>query len=284
MRWTIRNFMIVFFIALIAAGNARAQNADESAGAKSGDSGDLRSAVQNPISSLISVPFKFTFDYGASNGEASFLNIQPVVPITVGDWNLVNRAIIPLIDLPGDVTGLPAIPNPTSGDGATGLGDINYSLFLSPVNYRTAIWGIGPSISIPTATDKELGSEKWSLGPTGVVLFQPKWGTFGGLVRQLWSVAGKSDRQNVNQTLLEPFLNYNLPDGWYLVTDMVITANWKADSSNTWTVPLGGGAGKLFMIGKQAINARAEAYYNVEKPDNAPNWQWGFTVQFLFPK
>ena len=55
---------------------------------------DLRSAVQNPISSLISLPFKFTFDYGAPNGEASFLNIQPVIPVTKGDWNLVNRAII----------------------------------------------------------------------------------------------------------------------------------------------------------------------------------------------
>ena len=279
-------FTILLIVAIIAGNGVQASAQDQ---AKPSDKqaqggGDLRSAVQNPISSLISLPFKFTFDYGAPNGEASFLNIQPVVPITVGDWNLVNRAIIPLIDSPGEVAGTPGIPNPISGNGATGLGDINYSLFLSPVKYETAIWGIGPSITIPTATDKELGSEKWSMGPTGVILFQPKWGTFGGLVRQLWSVAGDSDRQNVNQTLLEPFLNYNLPDGWYLVTDMVIIANWKADSSNTWTVPLGGGAGKLFMIGKQAINARAEAYYNVEKPDNAPNWQWGFTVQFLFPK
>ncbi len=91
-------------------------------------SDDLRSAVQNPISSLISLPFKFSFDYGAPNGEASFLNIQPVVPVTVGDWNLVNRAIIPLIDSPGEVAGTPNIPNPVPGDGATGLGDINYLL------------------------------------------------------------------------------------------------------------------------------------------------------------
>ena len=280
----IPNMMIGCLIILFAVGNAQGQDADKSTAAKSGESGDLRSAVQNPISSLISLPFKFTFDYGAPNGEASFLNIQPVVPITVGDWNLVNRAIIPLIDSPGEVAGTPEIPTPTSGNGATGLGDINYSLFLSPAKSETAIWGIGPSITLPTATDKELGSEKWSIGPTGVVLFQPKWGTFGGLGRQLWSVAGDDDRDDVNQTLFEPFLNYNLPNGWYLITDIIITANWEADSSNTWTVPLGGGVGKLFKIGNQAINARTEAYYNVEKPDNAPNWNWGFTVQFLFPK
>ena len=245
---------------------------------------DLRAKVQNPISSLISLPFKFTFDYGAPNGEASFLNIQPVIPVTVGDWNLVNRAIIPLIDSPGEVAGTPEIPNPVPGDGATGLGDINYSLYFSPVKYHKAIWGIGPSITMPTATDNQLGSDKWSAGPTAVVLGQPKWGSIGILGRHLWSFAGDSDRQDVNQSLIEPFLNYNLPNGWYLITDIIITANWDAPSDQRWTVPLGGGAGKLFKIGNQAMNVRTEAYYNVEKPDSAPDWQWGFTIQFLFPK
>jgi hypothetical protein len=101
--------------------------------------GDPRSAVQNPISSLISLPFKFTFDYGAPNGEASFLNIQPVIPVTVGDWNLVNRLTVPIIGSPGEVAGLPSIPNPVSGDDATGLGDINYSLFFSSVKYDKII-------------------------------------------------------------------------------------------------------------------------------------------------
>ncbi|MBT8364843.1 MAG: neuromedin U [Deltaproteobacteria bacterium] len=279
-------YTLLLIAVLIAVGGVQAIAQDEKKQAASQGQGgdDLRSAVQNPISSLISLPFKFTFDYGAPNGEASFLNIQPVVPITVGNWNLVNRAIIPLIDSPGEVAGTPGIPNPVPGDGATGLGDINYSLFFSPVEYDKVIWGIGPSITMPTATDKELGSEKWSAGPTGVVLFQPKWGTFGMLARHLGSFAGDSDRKNVNQSLFEPFVNYNLPNGWYLITDIIVTANWDLDSSDVWTVPLGGGVGKLFKIGNQAINARAEAYYNVAKPDNAPDWQWGFTVQFLFPK
>ena len=224
--------------------------------------GDLRSAVQNPISSLISLPFKFNFDYGAPNGEASFLNIQPVIPVTVGDWNLVNRAIIPLIDTPGSVTGTPNMPNPVPGDGATGLGDINYSLYFSPVKYGKAIWGVGPTITMPSASEKELGSGKWSTGPTGVVLFQPKFGTYGMLGRHLWSFAGDSDRADVNQSLIEPFLNYNLPDGWDII-DIIITANWEADASNCWTVPLGGEVGKLFKAGKQAMNVRTEAYYDV---------------------
>jgi hypothetical protein len=276
--------MLFRIILMLAIFIIPAAGVTQDAAAEQKDGGDLRSAVQNPISSLISLPFKFTFDYGAPNGEASFLNIQPVVPVTVGNWNLVNRAIIPLIDSPGEIAGTPEIPNPVPGDGATGLGDINYSLYFSPVKYGKAIWGVGPSITMPSASDKELGSDKWSTGPTGVVLFQPKFGTYGMLGRHLWSFAGDSDRADVNQSLIEPFLNYNLPDGWYLLTDIIITANWEADADNRWTVPLGGGVGKLFTVGNQAINMRSEAYYNVKKPDSAPDWQWGFTVQFLFPK
>jgi hypothetical protein len=220
-------FTLLLFAALITFSGIQAVAQDEAkqSTTQAQGGGDLRSAVQNPISSLISLPFKFTFDYGAPNGEASFLNIQPVVPITVGNWNLVNRAIIPLIDSPGEVAGTPGIPNPIEGVGATGLGDINYSLFFSPVKYDKVIWGIGPSITMPTATDKELGSEKWSAGPTGVVLFQPKWGTIGGLARHLGSFAGDSDRKNINQSLFEPFVNYNLPNGWYLISDIIMTAN-----------------------------------------------------------
>jgi hypothetical protein len=274
---TKKNIVIVIALALVGTWNSLAI-AQEKGGA------DLRAAVQNPVGAMYSLPFKFTFDYGAPNGEASFLNIQPVIPITVGDWNYINRIIAPLVDTPGQVTGTPGIPNPPPGDGATGLGDINYSLFVSPAKPKGFIWGLGPSIMLPTASDAQLGSEKWSAGPTGVVLVQPKWGTYGGLVRHLWSFAGEDDRASVNQTLFEPFLNYNLDKGWYLITDLIILANWQADSSNRWTVPLGGGVGKLLKIGNQAINVRTEAYYNVEKPESAPDWQWGFTVQFLFPK
>ena len=84
--------------------------------------------------------------------------------------------------------------------------------------------------------------------------------------------------------MLQPFLNYNLPDGWYLTSAPVMTANWKADSGERWTVRLGGGFGKLFKIGKQPINAQLAAYSNVEKPKYGPDWQLRFQIQLLFPK
>ena len=248
----------------------------------------LRAAVQNPISSLVSVPLKFSFDNGAPNGRANFVNLQPVIPATVGNWNLVSRAIIPFVGAPGGIGGLPDNPgvgDPTQIGRAKGLGDINYTLFFNPVESNSAwTWGIGPSITAPTASDDRLGSGKWSAGFSAVALTQPEWGTYGGLVRHLWSFAGDDKRRKVNQTLVEPFLNYNLDDGWYLLTDSVITYDWEAASGQKLTLPIGGGFGRLFKVGEQAMNARTEAYYNVVRPDSGPKWTIGFTIQWLFPK
>lgn len=247
--------------------------------------GDLAKAVQNPVGSLISVPFKFSLDFGAADGEVLVVNLQPVYPVRVGDWNVINRAILPFIDIPpGSVTGIPEIPGGTAGGGATGLGDLNYTPFLSPAVPKGFIWGVGPSISFPTATNDRLGSGKWSGGLSAVILAQPKPWTIGVLARQLWSFAGKDDRADVNQFLLEPFINYNLSGGWVLISDMVWTANWDAPSGEQWTIPVGGGVGKLMNWGSQPVNLRLEYYYNVEKPENAPDQSVSFTFQLLFPK
>jgi hypothetical protein len=278
-------FLSLFFYVLLSTGFALGQGSEKQPPPQAQGGGeDLAAKVQNPVGAMYSLPFKFTFDYGADNGEATFLNVQPVIPVTVGDWNLINRVIAPLVDLDGTVTGTPGIPNPVPGDGASGVGDINYSLFVSPAEPGKIIWGIGPSLMMDTATDEQLGSGKWSAGPTAVVLIQPKPWTMGLLGRQLWDFAGDSDRKSVSQLLLQPFINYNIDNGWYLLTDMIITANWQAESSNRWTIPLGGGVGKLFAIGSQKINTKLEAYYNVEKPNGAPDWSMSWTLQFLFPR
>jgi len=276
--------VLVVFSWTAAFASAQTGNKPPTDQAQGGD--DLRAKVQNPVSSMYSLPLKLTVDFGAPDGSAYFFNINPVIPVTVGDWNLISRALIPaVVSVDGLIAGTPEIPEGVpSRDRKTGLGDINYSLFVSPNKTKPFIWGLGPSINLPTASKDQLGSGKWSAGPTGVILFQPKWGTYGGLVRQLWSFAGDDDRSSVSQMLIEPFINYNLDGGWYLISDMILTANWNASSGQRWTVPLGGGAGKLFKIGNQPINSRLEAYYNIVTPDAGPDWQVVFTFQFLFPK
>jgi hypothetical protein len=253
-----------------------------------GGGGDLAAAAQNPIATTISVPFEnsFFFNTGEDKETTYSLLFQPVIPVDIGGGiNWISRPIVPLIYVPGAVLGVPEIPGqPIGFDDSFGLGDINYTAFFSPQSDTKPIWGFGPSITIPTATDDVRGSGKWSAGPSLVMLVIEKPVLGGVLLRHLWSFAGDEDRDNVSQTLIQPFGNYNLEGGWYFVTAPAITANWNLPQRDRWTVPLGVGFGKLFKIGSQPVNVNVQPYYNVVRPRGAADWQLKFTIQLLFPK
>jgi hypothetical protein len=242
----------------------------------------LATAAQNPVSDLISVPFQdiIAFGVGPQREVANILNIQPVYPIEVNkDWNVITRTIIPLIWQPGFA----------SGEGTQfGLGDVQLSAFLSPSTPGGdgLIWGAGAIVQMPTDTDARLGNKNWGLGPTAVVLrIKPgdPW-VVGVLVNNLWSLSSDKRGGAYNNGLMQPFLNYNFPGGLYLTTAPIITVNWKADSGQQWTVPLGGGVGKIFHLGKLPVNTQVGAYYNVVHPDDGATWQLRAQVQLMFPK
>jgi len=238
---------------------------------------ELAKEAQNPVAKLISVPFQnnLYFNTGPNHVTQYVLNIQPVIPISLNDdWNLITRTIVPIINLPSPAPGAP---------NAFGLGDINPTFFLSPAGSRKLIWGVGPTFTLPTATDSLLGNSAWSAGPAAVVLTMQDHWVVGALLNQQWSFAGWGDHY-VSAFLAQPFLNYNLPHGWYLTSSPIITANWAADSNDQWTVPVGGGLGKIQRFGKLPINFQVQAFYNAVNPTFAPDWQLRFQVQFLFPK
>ncbi len=122
------------------------------------------------------------------------------------------------------------------------------------------------------------------LGPTAVFLVTPKHWVIGVLVNNQWSVGGNPLRQNVNEFLAEPFANYNMPHGWFLTSSPVITANWLAASGQQWTVPLGGGFGRLFKLGDQPVSASIQGFYNAVRPDGAPTWELRYQLSLLFPE
>jgi hypothetical protein len=273
--------------ALLIGRGAQAQESTEA----------LASAAQNPVAAMYSLPLQNNTYFGAGPNHdktANVLNIQPVLPFTYGEWNIISRTIAPLIYIPSVRTGLGATAlgeDTTSANAGPrgvpetfGLGDINQTFYFSPAAPSPFIWGFGPSINLPTATSMVIGSGKLSVGPAAVALVMPKPWVVGLLARQLFSIAGPNGRADVNQTLLQPFVNYNLPDGWYLSSSPVITANWSAGSSQRWTVPIGGGGGRIFKIAGQPINASFQAFDYVEHPSLAPRWAVRFQVQFLFPR
>jgi hypothetical protein len=264
-------FVLLLAVLLIAPGtlSSRAANGD--------DATELAKQTQNPVADLISVPFEydFSFNTGIKNATVSALNVEPIIPLHLNtNWNLITRTIVPLVNEPSLSPGVRS---------ASGLGDINPSFFLSPAKSSWFMWGIGPTFTLPTATSSLLGSQKLSLGPAavGIVMKGPWLG--GVLVNNQWSVASWGSKEAVNEMLLEPFVNYNFGKGWHLSTELIMTADWRANPSERWTVPIGAGIGKLFFLGKLPMDSTLEAFDNVEHPKYEADWQLRFRVTFLLP-
>ncbi len=239
-------------------------------------SGNLAKQSQNPIADLVSVPFQSNtnFSTGPFNRPQEVLNIQPVIPMHLNaDWNLISRTIVPLISQ----------PDPVFDSNINGIGDITQSLFLSPTNPGALIWGVGPVFTVPSASDAILGTGKVLAGPTAVFLTTPGNWVLGVLLNNQWSVGGNTLRPPVNTFLGQPFVNYNMPHGWFLTTAPVITSNWLAASGQQWTLPIGGGFGRVFKLGGQPVSASISGYYNAINPAGAPDWQLRAQLSLLFP-
>ncbi len=239
---------------------------------------ELAKLAQNPVGNLISVPFQnnTNLNVGPEKRNQNILNIQPVIPISVNsEWNIITRTIVPVISQP--------LPD---GDRTNGIGDTVFTAFLSPAIPGRWIWGAGPVVQLPTNSNAELGNKNWGLGPSVVVLHLEKgnpW-VYGVLANNIWSLSSNERGGAYNNGLIQPFVNYNFESGFYLTSSPIATVNWKADSSQRWTVPLGGGVGKIFHLGRLPVNTQLSAYYNVIKPDDGANWQIRAQVQLMFPK
>lgn len=239
---------------------------------------ELAQKTENPISDLMRFPLSNNMNFGIEPNHRmnNTLNVQPLIPITLNrDWNLITRTIVPIIKQP--------TPSTASAD-TWGLGASQFSAFLSPAKSDSVTWGAGPILQFPTTTDDVLGSRKWGAGPTAAVfIIEGPW-ALGLLVNQVWSFAGSNDRPNVSRFLAQYFLNYNFDQGWYLTSSPIITSNWESSSGNKWTMPVGGGVGKVFHIGEWTFNAYVQAYSNVVRPDPGPDWTLRVQFALLLPR
>ena len=251
----------------------------QSSVARGEDESELAKESQNPVADLISIPFQnnMHFGLGPNHRMQNVLNVQPVIPLHLFEgWNLITRTILPIIKQP---------TLSTTSDDTWGIGDINMSLFLSPAKSEGFLWGLGPLLHFPTGSDEVLSTRKWGAGPSGVGLYLHGPWVMGLLTSNLWSYAGNNDRKDMSQFLAQYFINYNLPNAWYLTTSPIITANWEAEGKgNKWTVPIGGGFGKVFRLGKLPFNGSVSAFANVVRPENGPDWTLRVSLALLLPK
>ncbi len=260
--------LVVTATALVAVKPALGQEGQSAA--------DLAKVSQNPVGNIYNFPLQNNVDFKVGPNEATnnTLNIQPVIPVTVGKVNWINRAIVP-VKWQGDVAG---------AGSQSGLGDITYEGFFSPAVPGKVIWGVGVALILPTATDDRLGTGKWQAGPAAVVLtMQGSW-VIGALAQNTWSFAGDDARADVNFFFSQYFVNYNIKNGWYLTSSPIITSNWEAASGEKWTVPLGAGAGKVQKFGRIPVDFQIQGFYNVVKPEFGADWTLRLQVKPMIPK
>lgn len=253
--------------------------ADEKPSAKQGSDADLAQELSNPIANLITIPIQVNYDRGIGpidDGWKLQTNIQPVIPFSVNDnWNLITRTIMP-VTYQKDIF-------PGSGSDF-GLGDINMSLFFSPKKptSRGLIWGVGPVLLFPTATEPLLGARKWSAGPALVALTVRGQWTLGLLANHLWSYAGDSDRQDISNTFMQPFVAYTWPNAWTFSFQSESTYNWETEN---WSVPFNIAISKLVRWGKLPVSLQAGVGYWLESPESGPEgFRFRLQANFVLPK
>lgn len=235
--------------------------------------------LSNPIASLTSVPFQYNYDQNigsADEGTKSLLNIQPVIPVKIGDdWNMISRTILPVIRQ----------KNVYPGAGTqSGIGDTVQSLFFSPdaLTKNGWTWGVGPVFLLPTGSDDALTADAWGLGPTGVALKQSGPWTVGGLANHIWSVDEGDERGKVNATFLQPFMSYTTPTAISYTVNSESTYNWESEE---WSVPVNFIVAKMTRIGNQMVSLGVGARYYAESTDNGPEgWGARLMVTLLYPK
>ena len=251
--------------------NAQNDQASESAA--------LAKASQNPIASLTTLPFQFNWNMGIGEYERTqtVINIQPVLPVKIGEnWNMINRIIIPVMIQP-EIT--------DESNSTAGLGSINYTAFFTPKPFGKTAIGFGLSLLIPTNSANALGDGQFAIGPS-IVLFSGagNW-TFGFVAAQNWAYYSPNAADKHSSFFTQYFINYNLKKAWSIGTSPTITVNWNAEDEEKATVPFGLNVAKVTKFGKQPIRLALGYYYNAIVPtDGAKSGQIQFMFVLLFPK
>lgn len=244
---------------------AALQAADDSQNGQS-----LDQAANDPTASLMNIQLQnlYNGDYHNLNDESgNTVLIRSAVPFKTGSLKHIARATLPIIT--------------DSPSGEKGLSDLTV-FDLIAFDKSWGRWGAGVVGLVPIASEDEIGTGKWAAGPAlGFVARSSKfmWGVFN---QNLFSFAGDEDRDDVGVSIVQPIVNYSLPNKWSIgVSEMNITYDW--ENARWSNLPLGIKINKLVKFGTMPTMFSGSYEYNFQDDDVAPEWGVNFTVKFLFP-
>ena len=238
---------------------------------------DLAKQLQNPVGDLISFPIQtnLNFGHGPHRGTQDVVNLQPVIPFHINeDWNIITRTILPMVWNPS-LSPLPTVP--------AGTAPASFTAFLSLTHDINGwLWGAGPVVQVPTITSATLGSNVWGAGPSAVAVWSAARGS-----PACWSTT--SGRSAARPELRAPATAAfspipSRPRSSTTGGILVLAEHYRqlAVSRDKWTVPVGGGFGRIFRIGVFPVDLSISTYYNIVKLIIGGRWQLSTTLTFVF--
>lgn len=254
------------------------------------DAAEMARKLQNPLANIkaLMTDNAVGFDTGDDGGTSYGFQLQPIYAIDLPEqgFTFIPRAVIPVVGLePGTRVprfGIEDEQPVGQGDSSWGLGDSFLQFFFAPHTEGKWKWGIGPQFSLPTRTEERFRGPDWGAGVAAVVTGNLTESlAFSAIVGNHWSFDGR-----FNTATIQPMFFYNLSSipGAFVSYNAVTTADWKADSGNRWTVPLGLSVGRtLDMGGGHGLDLSIGPYWNVVRPDGAASWQIRFGITWLMP-
>ena len=246
------------------------------------DAAEMARKLQDPLANIKALMTDNDINFNSGNDQTSYgFQLQPVyaVPFEDAGFNLINRAVVPIMGLPPQAQ-RPIVgpPLPPSSDYTWGLADSSLQFFFSPRSDSAWKWGLGPMLTLKTRTDSALAGPGWGGGPVGVLV-----GGVGNL--SIAFIGGHVwGEQSFSLTIMQPMLFYNIgDDGWTVHYNNIISHDWNASSGNEWTVPLGLGVSKAIAF-KSGIGVEPVLgyYYNVVRPQGAADHTIKWAVNVLF--
>ena len=204
--------------------------------------------------------------------------IQPVMSQQLTEhWRMIFRPVIPInsFETPKGFNVVEDQPEPSpyqatvTADFAreTGLGDIVLWTAFSKWYKMPLVFGFGPTVMMNTATDKALGTGKWSAGPMALFAYVSEKWIFGAVPQHWWSFAGSDTRNDVNLTDIQYIYRYRLSKETSIGAAPNIRINWDADGSERLQFPIGIGGDTLVYLGRLPVKIGLEYYYFIERPD-----------------